>query len=140
MSDILEEIKILHKEQWDETENYRYALNFNPNYKRLIEFNEIGYYLIFTARSNGKLVGQLSMYVTESMHTQTSLAQEDTLFLTKSARGGRSAYRLVQFAENHLKNLGVKEIYCTVKSGANSRRLIEALGYTHVADGMHKLL
>lgn len=137
---ILEEIKPLHVEHWLETENYRANLHFNPNYSRLIEFSKTGFYLIFTVRSDDVLVGHLSLYVTESIHTQTKLAQEDSLFLTKSARGGRTAYRLLEFAENHLKSIGVKEIYCSVKNGSKSRRLLESLGYQHVSDGMHKLL
>lgn len=140
LSNILQETKPLNKEQWDETENYRSHLPFNPDYESLIKFNDVDFYLLFTARDSGVLVGFLSLYVTNSMHTQTKLAQEDTLFLTKTARGGKTACNLVRFAEAHLKEIGVQEIYITVKKNAKSRSLMEYLEYVHVADGMHKIL
>ncbi len=141
LSDILEEIKPLHQEQWEETEEYRSkAIPLDIDYARYLEFNKTGYYTVFTARDSGKLVGHISVYMTISMHTRTKIAQEDSLFLTKSARGGRTAMRLFQFVENWLKSQGVLELYCSVKNGANSRRLLEYMGCRHVSDGFHKLL
>jgi len=140
MADIVDEIRPLHLEQWQETEGYRGDIPFNPDYKRYIDFSNIDYYLIYAARQDGKLVGHLSLYVTQSMHTQTLLAQEDTLFLTHSVRGGRTAYRLFQFVEADLKRRGVKELYCSVKAGAKSKALLEFMGCQHVADMLHKLL
>lgn len=139
--DVLPELALLHKLQWEETENYRKALPFNPNYLSAAKYADLGIYRIFTVRRDGELVGHLSLYVTESMHTQTKLAQEDSLFLRKDVRGiGRTALRLLQFAELKLQALGVKEVYCSVKHGASSKGLLAKMGYTHVSDGFHKLL
>ncbi len=140
LSDILEELKPLHIEQWKETESYRSEIPFLPDYERYLQFNAIDYYLIFAVRRDGVLVGHLSVYVSKSMHTQTLLAMEDSLFLTHSARGGRTAFRLFQFAEAYLKGIGVREIYCSVKTGAKSKALLEFMGCRHVADTLHKLL
>lgn len=140
LSDMLDDMKRLHLEQWNETEGYRAELPFAPDYDRYLYFNSIDYYRIYAVRRDGELVGHLSLYVTKSMHTQTLLAQEDTLFLTKSARGGRTALRLFQFAEDELRKLGVREVYCSVKKGAKSKALLEYLGCVHVADILHKLL
>lgn len=138
---VLPELALLHTQQWEETENYRKALEFNPNYAAAAKYAALGIYRIFTVRRGGMLVGHLSLYVTESMHTQTKLAQEDSLFLQKDARGvGRTALRLLQFAEAKLQSEGVREIYCSVKKGAGSKGLLIKMNYQHVSDGFHKLL
>lgn len=140
MADIIEEIKPLHLEQWQETEGYRHGLEFKPDYGRYLQYSESDFYVILTVRRDGELVGHISLYITTSMHTGTKLAQEDTLFLTKSARGGRTAMRLFQFAEAWMTENGVKELYCSVKNGASSKRLLESMGCLHVSDGYHKML
>jgi GNAT superfamily N-acetyltransferase len=140
MEDILEEIKPLHAAHWAETEEYRHGLEFNPNYEKFIRFERAGRAIVFTLRNAGKLVGHFSVYVSESMHTQTLMAREDALYLLPEARKGRTSARLIAYAESGLRQLGVKEIDVSVKVINRAGRFFRMLGYKHVEDGLNKIL
>ncbi len=138
-ADCLEELKPLHIAHWMETENYRQGLPFNPNYERYKTFAEVGFYRLFTARDNGKVVGNIGMYVTQSMHTQTKIAQEDTLFLLPEARRGFTASKFIRFVESVLVSEGVEEINITIKRTNAMDVLMRRLGYTHAANLFTKI-
>ncbi len=118
-----------------------YDAPMNPDKKRYIHYNDIGYHLQFTVRTEaGELVGHAGMYVDESMHTRTKIATEDTWFLLKEHRKGSNALRFMRFVEDHLRSLGVKEIQMTAKLANKSGRIMEARGYKHVANEYLKVL
>lgn len=137
---ILEEMKPLHQAHWDEKEEEPGRPGFNPNYDRFISFEKAGRAIVFTVREHGRLIGNFSLYVHESMHTRALLAQEDTLYLVPEARKGRLAARLIDYAEQALKKLGVTEINVTVKIANRHGRYFQMLGYEHVSNGLTKYL
>lgn len=139
--DVLEELMPLHLAHWMETEGYRHGLEFAPNYERYVYFNSIGFYRLFTARNDaGKLVGNIGMYVTDSMHTNNKVATEDTLFLLEEARKGFVAARFVAFVEAELKKLAPIEINITIKEANRLPKLMMRLGYLKTATQYSKLL
>lgn len=127
--EILEELKPLHLAHWMETEGYRHGLEFAPKYEQYSHFNDIGFYRVFTARDNGRLVGNIGMYVTNSMHTNNKVATEDTLFLLPEARKGFIAARFISFVEKELKKLAPIEINITIKEADRLPKLMMRLGY-----------
>lgn len=140
-SDILEELKPLHLAHWQETEGYRHGLEFAPDYVRYVQFNDIGFYRQFTCRDDaGKLVGNIGMYVTDSMHTRNKVATEDTLYLLPEARHGWIAARFVQFVEAELKKLAPIEINITIKEVNRLPKLMTRLGYLKTAIQYSKTL
>lgn len=140
IEDIAEEIKPLHKSHWDETEAHRHGLPFNPDYETFFRYERAGRYVLFTLRREGVLLGNCAMYLDKSTHTQTLIATEDTLFLMKDARRGRTAMRFVDFIERSLGQIGAKEICITVKTVNKAGKFFRALGYKHVEDGLVKVL
>src|SRR5574338_1268650 len=71
MADIKEEMKPLHLAHWEETEAHRHGLPFSPDYETFIQYEGSGRYILFTARKDGKLVGNCAMYLDRSTHTKT---------------------------------------------------------------------
>ncbi len=140
LKDILEEMMPLHQEHWSETEAHRHGLIFNPDYDRFIRFEQAGRCVVFTIRKDGRLMGNFSLYLAQSMHTQTLMATEDTLFLIPEARKGRTAARFINYAERALKQLGVVEINVSVKVVNKAGRYFQIIGYQHVSNGLTKVL
>lgn len=140
MEDILEEIKPLHQAHWKETEEHRHGLEFNPDYETFIKYERAGRCIVFTLRSGGRLMGNFALYLNKSMHTQTLFATEDTLFLVPEARKGRVAMRFIGYAEQALKQLGVREIDVSVKLVNKAGRFFQMIGYKHVENGLSKIL
>lgn len=131
LKDCLQEIKPAWRSHWEETEGYREGLGFNPDIALYLEYERIGYYHLFTARHDGKLVGDCGMYVRTSMHSQTTNASEDTIYLYPEYRKGGNGGRFLDFVENHLtQKMGVREITIDIKlSNVRVGKLMERRGY-----------
>ena len=140
LENIWDEFIVLCAEHWKETEGYRHNQPFNLSKERYLGYEKAGWYLQFTARDEGKLVGHVGIYVLPSMHSQQLIANEDMLFLLPEARKGRNALRLHQFVEDEMRRRGVVEITATVKPFNNAGKLLEYLGYSMVTYGYSKHL
>lgn len=140
IENIVDEIRPLHRAHWDETEEHRHELLFNPDYKTFTRYERAGRYVLLTLRSEGKLLGNCAMYMDKSAHTQTIIATEDTLYLLPQARKGRVAGRFVAYVENTMRQFGAKEINITVKTINKAGRFFRLLGYRHVENGFTKIL
>lgn len=147
-ADVLPELHTLHEQHWSETEGARHGLQMNPDYDRMADAERAGLMLQFTARHDGKLVGNIRMYLFDDMHTQTLAAKEDTFFLLPEARKGAVAIKFWKFMEDSLRQLGVREIRTDSKvlydqDGNLTRdigKLNRRLGYSHVSNGYLKRL
>ncbi|HVW65200.1 MAG TPA: hypothetical protein VHB01_09300 [Nitrosospira sp.] len=140
IEDIEDEIRPLHRAHWDETEGHRYGLPFDPDYATFTRYERAGRYILFTVRKENRLYGNCAMYLDRSAHTQTILATEDTLYLLPGARTGRVARRFVGYVENAMRLLGASEIHITVKTVNKAGRFFRMLGYSHVENGLIKIL
>jgi N-acetylglutamate synthase-like GNAT family acetyltransferase len=140
MEDVIDEMKPLHLAHWNETEEHRHGLPFNPDYETFIRYEQAGRYVLFTLRIEGRLMGNCAMYLDNSAHTQTLIATEDTLYFLPEARRGTMAKRFIRYCENALKQIGVMEICVTVKTVNKAGRLFQMLGYRHVENGLTKIL
>jgi len=140
MEDIVEEMKLLHQAHWNETEMHRHGLALNPDYDEFIRYERAGRYVLFTLRNDGRLQGNCALYLDKNTHTQTLIATEDTLYLLPEARKGRAAKRFIEYCENSLKSLGVKEINVSVKTVNKVGRFFGMLGYRHLENGLSKIL
>ena len=119
----------LAKKHWWETEAYRHNQPFAPDFERYNQFAQVGWFLMFTARDEGKLVGYAGMYLVQSMHTQKMIATEDTWFLLPEYRKGRNAIRFYNFVEKECRSRGATEITMTVKTVNQAGKILEYLGY-----------
>lgn len=110
MADILPELHPLHEAHWLETEAYRHGFALNPDYLRYQAIERSGGLIQFTARKGGRLAGNLRLFLSESLHTQTLLVTEDTIFLKPEHRGGFLSMAMLRFAEQAAVSLGAQEI------------------------------
>jgi hypothetical protein len=134
LRDVLPELQPLHVEHWQETEGYRHGLELDPDYERMLAIERAGGLIQFTVRRAGDLVGNLRLYVGHSMHSRSVLvANEDTLYLTPSARGGMTAMSLMRYGERALVGLGVRQATSDSKLVNNADVLMRRLGYQHFA-------
>lgn len=141
MRDILDELKVLHSAHWEEKEEAPHRPPFKPDYETFIYYEATGRCLVCTVRDKtNRLVGNFSLYIERSMHTQALISTEDTLYLIPEARKGRVAARLIDYGERALEELGVTEINVTVKIDNKHGRFFQMLGYDHVSNGLTKLL
>jgi len=134
MRDILAELHPLHQAHWLETEKHRHGLPLAPDYNAMLADERAGRLLQFTARTeDGRLVGNLRMYLGTSRHSGTKFASEDTLYLAPEVRGGFAALAMMRFGEKALLSLGVREIRGDSKLVNNADVLMRRLGYSPVA-------
>lgn len=130
--DVIDELMPLWEAHWKETEMYREGQGFNMDVDRYIKYNDVGYYILYTARHSGKLVGNFGAYLSTSMHTKQIIATEDTLFLLPKYRKGFTSMRFIRFVETDLASRGAAEMSITVKS-KDVGKLCEFVGYKLVA-------
>lgn len=139
-ADIVHELHPLHEAHWFETETYRHDLELNPDYMAFIAMEKAGRLLQATVRQNGVLVGNMRVFLHQSLHTQTPFASEDTLYLLPECRSGFLASKLIRFVERSLQVIGVKELRLSTKTANRSDVLMRRLGYDHAINGFVKFL
>jgi len=133
IADCWDEVMVNAEAHWHETEQFQNGEDLNPDKSRYVQYEEAGIYIQFTARDEGRLVGNCGMYVMPSMHTQQIIATEDTWFLLPEYRKGRNAIKFYNFVEDKRKEMDVVDINMTAKPANNASRVMEYLGYTMTA-------
>ncbi len=118
---------------WNETQTYRHFQPFNPSFSRYKQYADIGCFIQFTARDEGRMVGYGGVYIVPSMHTQATIATEDTWFLLPEYRKGWNAIRFFKFMEAEAKRRGAIEFSLTTPYALNGGKLCEFLKYTPIA-------
>lgn len=102
---IWDEIEAIAALQWAESDYNIHGVPINLDKNRYFQFNDLGIFLMFTAREHDALVGYAGMYLMPSMHTQTPLVSEDTLFLLPAYRKGRNGIRFYQYIEQEYRRI-----------------------------------
>lgn len=131
------EVDVLAQQHWLETEEYRHGQRYNPDWKRYFSGAQGGWYFMCTARPwdscevKTPMVGYAGMWAMPSMHTQQTIASEDTFFLLPEYRKGWNAIRFLKFIESECLRRGAVEISWTDKKGKGA--LLKRLGYSVVA-------
>lgn len=141
MARCLPELQELHVEHWKETEHYRHALPFQPDYDWMLTQEARGKYLLLTMRRDGAMVGNFGLVFNRSHHTQTLIAQEDTVFILPEHRKGRNFIRLAQYGEKVAGEIiGAAEMRITTKQTNQVGGMLPRMGYKLVANQYTKLL
>jgi hypothetical protein len=134
------EMIMLAHQHWNETQQYRHSQPFSPSFDRYNQYAKAGWFILFTARDNGKMVGYAGVYLTPSMHTQQLICTEDTWYLTPEYRKGWNAVRFFKFMENTVREKGAIEICLTAPHTTKAGKIHEYLGYTQVSNQYSKNL
>lgn len=133
LRDIQHEIHPMHLAHWAENEHERNGEELNMDYEAMVEDEFGGRLVQFTARCEGRLVGNFRVYLLVSRHTQKAFVKEDTLYLCPEHRGGRAALRLLEFAKAGLMSLGYRKFYADARVFTKVGRLLEHCGFEPLA-------
>lgn len=142
VTEVIDDLREIHWQHWQETEGYRHGIEFNPDYERGLDFEAQGRYVLVVAEHipTGKIVGNYGLYLNRSMHTQTIKASEDTLFVSREHRRGRLGIEIMRYAERAVAQLGAQELDVSVKLVNKVGPMLERMGYAPVGTQYVKIL
>lgn len=139
---VCDELRRIHDLHWQETEGYQHSLGKSVDYTAMIAASAVGRLQFITARDiqSRRLVGNLSFWLMQSVHTGKLNANEDTLFLHPDYRGGPIAGAMLDYADLVLRDLGVELIRMGTKTVNNAHKLLERHGYKLISYQFAKTL
>lgn len=108
---------------------------YNPRLDEYFKASRGGWLKTFTARKGGALCGYANVYVTNDMHNQDLIAQEDVLYVAQEHRGG-TGRALVSYGLGELKKLGVKRLNVSAVTDLRVAKLWARMGFKDVAQQM----
>lgn len=133
LSTCLEDFKPMLEKHWEEIALYQDSIKLNPDYDKYYALEELSILKTFTARDDGKPVGYIVFIVDANLHYQDTVwAKMDILYIAPEYRNARVGMRLIQFAEDYLKDDGVDVVMLGTKSHKSFGRLLQFMGYSEV--------
>lgn len=132
MADCWDEFAALAQLHWQDATDRGYTEPFALDRARYVSANQIGFLRCLTARDHGEMIGYLTLYLTASMHSQWTMAVEDTFFLHPSRRGGRTALAFLRYMETRCHAWGVRRMLasCERDNDSGIKRLLLHLDFT----------
>lgn len=109
---------------------------FNPRVDEYIKSWDSGHLVNYIVRTeDGEAVGYSNIYVTNDMHNNERIAQEDTIFILKAHRNGVGR-RLAKFIIADLGARGVKRIHISPVTDLRVGKIWQRMGFKPVAQLM----
>jgi len=134
-------IKPLLQDHWEEIAVNKSVIKMNPDWEAYHNLEDNGALKIFTARSDGELIGYFVVLIRSHIHYKDHVfAANDVLFLKQEYRKGLTGAKLMKFAEKCLKEDGVSVLVVNTKRHKPFDGLLEWLGYSHVENVYSKYL
>lgn len=135
------DIKPLLEQHWQEIALNQEVIKLNPDWEAYYDLEEAGALKIFTARSDGKLIGYFVVLCRKHLHyVDHVFAFNDILYVHKDYRKGLTGAKLMKFSEKCLKEDGVSVLVVNTKRHKPFDSLLEWLGYKHIENIYSKLL
>ena len=111
---------------------------YSPYAPRLDKYGEAcegGWLLNFVVRCDGVAVGYSNVYVTNDMHNNDLICQEDTVFVLKEHRNGIGK-KLVQCVVEELRSRDVKRLMVSAMTDLRVAKLWKRMGFKEMATQM----
>lgn len=106
----------LLRAHWEELAVHKHVMPLDPDYQRMLFYEEHGLFKVWAARDGETLAGYLAFIVQPHLHYKSTLtAVEDLFLLAPRYRHGMNGLRLFTTAFEALRELGVKRIICHSK-------------------------
>jgi len=141
LAKVRREIEPLLEEHWKEIALNKEIIKLNPDWRAYGELDKINALRIYTARKEGKLMGYFVILVSRSLHYKDHLfANNDIVFLRKSARRGLTGLKLVKFAVESLQAEGVTKLHVNTKTHQPFDPIMERLGFEEIETVFSKVL
>lgn len=127
-----EEVNELFQKHWEEIALFKDRMKLNPDwdfYTALYEQRQLG---LYTARKGKKLIGYFVVIAKSHPHYKDHLvAVNDIIFVDPEYRKGLTGYKLIKFAKENLKELGVSVLAVNIKVHKPFDKLLERLGFVN---------
>lgn len=141
ITDCLDEIKPLLEKHYEEVAMYQDKIEFNPNYERYEELDELGLLHIVTARDEGVLVGYFVSFLMPNIHYQDhTYAVNDIVYIQEDLRKTKVGLEMFKYAEEQMKDLGVSVMTIHMKTAMPFDSLCEGLGYNYAERNYSKYI
>ncbi len=142
LENCLEELVPLLELHWEEIALHKDKIKLNPDYSRYLVLEQQGVCHTVVVRGNTKqVIGYFISFVVPHLHYSDHLwAMNDIMFLHPDHRGGRTALKMMKFAEARLKELGVSVIQLHMKTDFPFERLAKFCGYDKVEYNYSKFI
>ena len=133
----IEEVTPLLEEHRDELCLYDDFV-LNPNWDAYSKLEEMGMFVIYTARCEGELVGYAAYAIHQNMHySDKKHAVQDVLYIKPGRRGAMMGMKLLKFADDELIELGVNLVSHHSKVRNDIGPLLMKIGY-HLAEYIYE--
>ena len=123
--------------QYYKTSLYKQG-KFKPDFNKFKYFEDNGFFILFTARQEGSLVGHCGMYLTQSMYTDALVATEDGWYMQKAYREINNPLKAYIYVEKELYKRNVKQLTMTTELKIDG--IMKKLGYNQIANQYSKYL
>ena len=130
LANVKEDLKPLLEEHWRLVALNQGKIKLNPDWKQYAKLDALGILNIFTARDDGKLVGYFVLIINKSIHYQDHyFATNDVLFVLPDSRAGATGYKLIKYAENYCRDVGVSLMTINTKVHIPFDKLMVGMGF-----------
>lgn len=109
--------------------------SYNPRIDEYERASKGGWLLTFVLLDGDYPVGYCNVYLTNDMHNQDLIAQEDALFVLKEHRNGVGK-KLVQVVLENLRQRGVKRVLVSAVTDLRVAKLWGRMGFKELATQM----
>jgi L-amino acid N-acyltransferase YncA len=141
IANVRREIEPLLEQHYKEIALNKDIIKLNPDWRAYAQLDAINGLRIYTARKDGKLMGYFVVIVSRSLHYKDHLfANNDVIFLTKTARKGLTGLKLVKYAIESLKAEGVTKLHVNTKMHQPFDPIMERLGFEEIETVFSKVL
>lgn len=136
---IWDEALPLARAHWDEIAPGG-EMDFNRD--ALFALEDGGMIRCYTARREGRFAGYLIYLGDESLYQRgRKIVRDMGLYVAPEFRKGTTAIRLMKYAEEDLRGIGIAEIFQVIPAGNESLgKMLEGVGYRHHETVFKKLL
>lgn len=129
VSEIWAEVWPLLKQHWLEVSN-NLDIPLEPNIDLYGVAEKQGVFKLFTARIDNELVGYAAFMISNGLHNASAVvAIQDVLYVKPAHRKSRVGYKLIQFCDDQLREIGIDIVYHHTKVKHDFGRLLERIGY-----------
>jgi GNAT superfamily N-acetyltransferase len=130
MTNVKKDIKPLLEEHWELVALNQGKIKLNPDYEEYARLDAAGVLKCFTARKDGALVGYFILMVSKSIHYSDHLfAVNDVIFVKPDSRAGATGYKLIKYAEDYCKKIGVSVLTLNTKVHLPFDKLMVHMGF-----------
>lgn len=138
---IREEIEPLLNDHWEEIALNKDTIKLNPDWEKYARLDANNMLRVFTARTNGKLIGYFVVILETSLHYSDHVfAHNDIIFLAKEYRKGMTGVKLIKYAEKRLALEGVKQLFINTKKHQPFDPILKRLKFNEVEKVYAKVL